>query len=101
MLMVLEMAPEMKGWTAAIREMWACQGMDLPEGPEGVAVSKTERWPGSRPSAPSTEPFASQWAVMAAAFSAEYPRLRRASSTERLTMRNQPPPASFLCFTKA
>ena len=42
MLMVLEMAPEMKGCTAAIISMCAFHGMErLPIFPFGVAVSKT------------------------------------------------------------
>ena len=42
MLMVLEIAPEMKGWTDAIISMWAFQAMErFPILPLGVAVSNT------------------------------------------------------------
>ena len=44
MLIVLEIAPEMNGWAAAIIRTWACQSMDLlPCLPHGVAQSNTAK----------------------------------------------------------
>ena len=44
MLMVLEMAPEMKGWLAAIMRMWLSTDSErLPLRPQGLAQSNTGR----------------------------------------------------------
>jgi hypothetical protein len=43
MLMVLEMAPEMKGWAAAIMRIWlSTERKRLPMRPQGLAQSKME-----------------------------------------------------------
>ena len=54
MLMVLEMAPEMNGWAAAIMRMCASAAMKrLPFLPQRLAQSKTGRCSGLRCGAPS------------------------------------------------
>ena len=55
MLMVLEMAPEMKGWAAAIMVMWLAQDRKrLPMRPQGLAQSNTGRCSSFRKGAPSS-----------------------------------------------
>ena len=54
MLMVLEMAPEMKGWAAAIILMWlSTESERLPILPQGLAQSNTGRCSAFRKGAPS------------------------------------------------
>ena len=54
MLMVLEMAPEMNGWLAAIMRMWLSTDKNrLPIRPHGLAQSKTGRCSSERYGAPS------------------------------------------------
>ena len=55
MLMVLEMAPEMKGWLAAIMRMWLSTDRErLPLRPQGLAQSNTGRCSSARCGAPSS-----------------------------------------------
>ena len=51
-LTVLEIAPEMKGWTAPIILMWPMWLMAR----SPTATSKTDRWSGLRPGAPTIVP---------------------------------------------
>ncbi len=54
MLMVFEIAPEMKGWAAAIIRMWLSTDNERrPVRPHGLAQSKTGRCSGFRCGAPS------------------------------------------------
>ena len=55
MLIVLEIAPEMKGWAAAIMRMWLSTDKErLPILPHGLAQSKTGRCSSFRCGAPSS-----------------------------------------------
>ena len=55
MLMVLLIAPDRKGWAAAIMRMWAAIAMKRwPLRPHRLAQSKTDRCSGLRKGAPST-----------------------------------------------
>ena len=53
MLIVLEMAPEMNGCTAAIISMWLFHGASACHFPHGLAQSNTARCSGFRCGAPS------------------------------------------------
>ena len=70
MLMVFEMAPEMKGWAAAIMRMWlSADNARVPVRPHGLAQSNTGRCSGLRYGAPSRV-IAPQHQALAASISA-------------------------------
>src|SRR5271166_2925873 len=70
MLIVFEIAPEMKGCTAAIMRMWlSTDKARLPVRPHGLAQSNTERCSGFRYGAPSSV-IAPQQKLLAASISA-------------------------------
>src|SRR6185437_5993169 len=70
MLMVLEMAPEMKGCAAASMRIWlSTERQRLPIRPQGLAQSKTARCSSFRCGAPS-KVMAPQQKVLAASISA-------------------------------
>ena len=66
MLMVLEMAPETKGCTAAIMRMWlSTESARLPMRPQGLAQSKTGRCSSFRCGAPSSVMAPQTWRLAA------------------------------------
>src|SRR5215467_1965806 len=82
MLIVLEIAPEMKGCTAAIMWMWlSTDSARLPVRPHGLAQSKTARCSGLRCGAPS-KVMAPQQKLLAASISARAKPSAASSSKE-------------------
>ena len=80
MLIVLEIAPEMNGWAAAIIRTWACQSMDLvPCLPHGVAQSNTAKCSCFSPGAPSILPYPKITSFARSMSSAERPMYAKVS----------------------
>ena len=78
--MVLEIAPEMNGWAAAIILTCASHAIDLfPYFPHGVAQSNTERCSSFRPGAPSMVLYPKMWSLAASISCAASPMKPRVS----------------------
>src|SRR3546814_2890014 len=74
MLMVLEIAPGMKGWAAAIMRIWlSADRKRVPSLPQGLAQSNTDRCMSRKPGAPSSVMAPQQWRLAAAISAAVKP----------------------------
>ena len=65
-----------------------------------IAQANTGRCDGSRWGAPSTEWCSAMYSTMSSTWASSYPRRRSARGTVWLTISMEPPPTSFLCFTR-
>ena len=101
MLTVLEIAPERKGWAAAIIRTCAFQGMlRVPLGGWN-AQSNTGKCSAFKSAAPSMVSSFSMWRTIDSISASLYPNVASAGGTVWLTIFSIPPPANCLYLTRA